>query len=329
MIAWRQIQRQNFTCWKKLAGFLQLDPAHFPDILKDSRFPLNLPFRLAQKIRKNTWNDPILLQFLPVEKEKEIVPGFQADPVGDLDARQSSKLLKKYQGRALLTCTSSCAMNCRFCFRQNYDYETQDKTFAQEIELIRQDRTLSEIILSGGDPLSLSNETLSSLIKRLDVIPHLERLRFHTRFPIGIPERIDEKFLSMLEQIRLQVFFVVHTNHPSELDAQVVFALKKIQKLGIPVLNQTVLLRGINDNISTLKALCEKLAGSGILPYYLHQLDRVQGAAHFEVSEEEGRALIAELTELMSGYAVPKYVKEEAGKPSKTGLLEIPASLCG
>ena len=328
MVAWRQIQRQNFTCWKKLAEFLQLDPAHFPDILKDSKFPLNLPLRLAQKIKKNTWDDPILLQFLPVNKEKEIVPGFKTDPVGDLEARQSSKLLKKYQGRALLVCTSSCAMNCRFCFRQNYDYETQDKTFAHEIELIRQDSSLTEIILSGGDPLSLSNETLTSLIKRLDVIPHLERLRFHTRFPIGIPERIDEEFLSLLEQIRLQVFFVIHTNHPSELDAQVISALKKIQKLGIPVLNQAVLLRGVNDNLSTLKALCEKLAANGILPYYLHQLDRVQGAAHFEVSEEEGRALIAELTQQMSGYAVPKYVKEEAGEASKTGLLESIDSLC-
>jgi KamA family protein len=214
-------------------------------------------------------------------------------------------------------------MNCRFCFRQNYDYETQDKTFAQEIELIRQDPSLSEIILSGGDPLSLSNETLTNLIRQLDQIPHLERLRFHTRFPIGIPERIDKEFLALLEQIRLQVFFIIHSNHPSELDAQVLSALKKIQKLGIPVLNQAVLLHGVNDNIPTLKALCEKLAGNGILPYYLHQLDRVQGAAHFEVSEEKGRALIAELTELMSGYAVPKYVKEEAGEPSKTSLLEV------
>jgi len=326
MLPWRQIQRQNFTCWKRLAEFLQLDPAYFPNILKDSKFPLNLPLRLAHKIKKNTWDDPILLQFLPLEKEKAVVPGFKADPVGDLEARKSSKLLKKYHGRALLVCTSSCAMNCRFCFRQNYDYESQDKTFAHEIELIRQDPTLSEIILSGGDPLSLSTETVSSLIRQLDVIPHLERLRFHTRFPIGIPERIDEAFLAMLEQIRLQVFFVIHSNHPAELDAQVLSALKKIQKLGIPVLNQAVLLRGVNDNITTLKALCEKLAGSGILPYYLHQLDRVQGAAHFEVSEEEGQALLAQLTELTSGYAVPKYVKETAGEPSKTSLLETTSS---
>ncbi|MBS0648029.1 MAG: KamA family radical SAM protein [Verrucomicrobia bacterium] len=328
MIEWRQIQRQNFTCWKKLAEFLELDPVYFPAILKDSHFPLNLPLRLAQKIQKNRWDDPILRQFLPLEIEKEIVPGFQQDPVGDFEARKSSKLLKKYQGRALLVCTSSCAMNCRFCFRQNYDYETQDKEFDEELERIRQDSSLTEIILSGGDPLSLSNETLSRLIERLDVIPHLERLRFHTRFPVGIPERIDEGFLSLLAKTNLQIFFVIHTNHPGELDAQVAASLKKIQKLGIPVLNQTVLLRGVNDHVSTLKELCEKLARHGILPYYLHQLDRVQGSSHFEVSEEEGRALIAQLTELMSGYAVPKYVKEEAGEPSKTPLLDSISSAC-
>jgi len=328
MIPWRQVQRQNFTCWKKLADFLELDPAYFPAILKDSHFPLNLPLRLAQKIQKNRWDDPILLQFLPIQKEKDTVLGYKADPVGDLQARQSNKLLKKYQGRALLICTSSCAMNCRFCFRQNYDYETQNKEFEEEIELIRQDASLTEIILSGGDPLSLSNESLRSLIGRLDVIPHLQRLRFHTRFPIGIPERIDEEFLAILEKTNLQIFFVVHTNHAAELDAQVAASLKKIQKLGIPLLNQTVLLRGVNDKASTLKELCEKLVAHGILPYYLHQLDRVEGAAHFEVSEEEGRALIAQLTELLSGYAVPKYVKEEAGEPSKTALLEGVPSAC-
>ena len=243
MVAWRQIQRQNFTCWKKLSEFLALDPAYFQDILKESHFPLNLPLRLAQKIQKNTLDDPILLQFLPLEKEREASFQFQQDPVGDLEARKTGKLLQKYEGRALLLCTSSCAMNCRFCFRQNYDYQTQNKEFEEELDLIRQDSSLTEIILSGGDPLSLSNENLSSLIERLDLIPHLQRLRFHTRFPIGIPERIDEEFLALLENTRLQVFFVIHSNHASELDGDVLTALKKIQRLGIPVLNQNVLLR--------------------------------------------------------------------------------------
>ena len=321
MLPWRQLQRQNFTCWKNLSEFLELDPAHFPDILKDSHFPLNLPVRLAQKIQKKRWDDPILLQFLPTMREKEIVTGFTANPVGDLEARKSSKLIQKYQRRALLVCTGTCAMNCRFCFRQNYNYESQDKTFAEEIELIRQDKTLTEIILSGGDPLALSNETLANLIQQLDGIPHLERLRFHTRFPIGIPERIDDEFVALLERTRMQVFFLIHSNHPSELDDEIAASLKKIQKLGIPVLSHIVLLRGVNDTVPVLQELCEKLVRNGILPYCLSQLDRVQGAAHFEVPEEKGRALLAELTKLMSGYAVPKYVKEEAGMPSKTRLV--------
>lgn len=320
MIAWRQIQRQNFNCWKKLTAFLELDPAHFPAILKDPHFPLNLPLRLAQKIAKNSWDDPILRQFLPLEKERDASLGFKKDPVGDTQAQKTGKLLQKYYGRALLVTTSSCAMNCRFCFRQNYDYETQDKTFAEEIALIQADDSLTEIILSGGDPLSLSNEALQNLLGKLDQISHLKRVRFHTRFPIGIPERIDDGFLALLEKTHLQVIFVIHSNHPSELDAEVLGALKKIQKLGIPVLNQAVLLRGINDEMAVLKALCEKLADHGILPYYLHQLDQVQGSAHFEVAEEEGKRLIHELTTQLSGYAVPRYVREIAGEPSKTGL---------
>jgi lysine 2,3-aminomutase len=319
MVAWRQIQRQNFTCWKKLAKFLELDAVYFPEILKDSHFPLNLPLRLAQKIQKNTLDDPILLQFLPLEKEKENTSQFLEDPVGDNEARKTGKLLQKYEGRALLLCTSSCAMNCRFCFRQNYDYQIQNKEFEEEIELIRQDSSLTEIILSGGDPLSLSNETLQSLIQRLDLIPHLQRLRFHTRFPIGIPERIDEEFLSILENTRLQVFFVIHSNHASELDSDVLAALKKIQRLGIPALSSSVLLRGVNNHVSALKELFEKLVDHGIVPYYLNQLDRVQGSAHFEVSIQEGKNLIAQLSKQLSGYAVPKYVKEMAGMTSKTG----------
>jgi KamA family protein len=155
---------------------------------------------------------------------------------------------------------------------------------------------------------------------QLDQIPHLKRLRFHTRFPIGIPERINEAFLLLLQKLRLQVFFIVHSNHPSELDPEVLSALKKIQKLGIPVLNHTVLLRGVNDTVAVLKELFEKLADHGIMPYYLNQLDRVHGTAHFEVSEEEGRELISKLRKLLSGYAVPQYAREDTGAPSKTLL---------
>lgn len=320
MELWRQIQRQNFNSWNKLFHFLELDPTYELEILKTPRFPLNLPLRLAQKIRKNYFDDPILKQFLPLQRELDSTTGFTNDAVGDIPARKAGKLLHKYQGRALLLCTSSCVMNCRFCFRQKFDYETEIKNFDAEMVHISEDSTLSEIILSGGDPLSLSNRTLAELIGKLDQIPHLKRLRFHTRFPLGIPERIDEGFLSLLKQTRLQIFFVVHINHPQELDSDIIGALKEIQKLGIPILSQTVLLRGVNDQASILKELFETLANRGILPYYLHQHDRVIGTAHFEVPEAEGKMLLAEVSRSLSGYAVPKYVKEEAGRPSKTPL---------
>lgn len=317
MTSWRQIQRQNFTDWKRLSAFLELDTAH---VLQHPDFPLNLPLRLAQKIKKNTFDDPILRQFLPTRAELKTVLGFNSDPIGDLSARKEKKLLHKYKGRALLVCTSACVMNCRFCFRQNFPYETQEKSFDAELQTIAKDPSISEIILSGGDPLSLSDQTLGSLISSLSKIPHLKKLRFHTRFPIGIPERINARFLDILESTHLQVVFVLHCNHPDELDKEVIASIKKIQFLGIPALNQTVLLKGVNDSVPILKMLMEKLTDSGIIPYYLHQLDKVQGAAHFEVSEEKGVSLVQQLSCELPGYAVPRYVKEILGEPGKTRL---------
>ena len=266
-------------------------------------------------------NDPILKQFLPTLEEELEIKDFISDPVGDLQAKKESKLLHKYHGRALLVCTSACAMHCRYCFRQNFPYEKNaSRAFDKEIQVLEEDSSISEVLLSGGDPLSLSNTVLSELIAHLSSIPHIKRLRFHSRFPIGIPERIDEDFLKILSHTNLQVVFVIHCNHPDELDADNLEALKKIQKLGIPVLNQSVLLRNVNNSAKTLHSLCEKLIDNGIIPYYLHQLDRVQGAAHFEVSEEEGLKLIQELQKKLPGYAVPKYVREISGELSKTPL---------
>jgi KamA family protein len=209
-------------------------------------------------------------------------------------------------------------MNCRYCFRQHYPYETEKTLFQEEIAAINADPTLSEIILSGGDPLSLSNNALEMLLMSLSSIPHVKRIRFHTRFPLGIPERIDEEFLSILSRASKQIVFVIHCNHTNECDDDIFKALKSVQRLGIPILSQSVLLRGVNDSLSALKELFETLSNQGIIPYYLHQLDRVQGAAHFEVSEEKGLKLIEELTAQLSGYAVPKYVREVPHLPNKS-----------
>lgn len=319
MLNWRTIQKQNFTRWEKLADFLEIQDRS--SILHTPTFPINMPRRLAEKIQKNTLHDPLLRQFLPLQDEKNESPGFSVDPVSDSSFQKTPRLLKKYSGRALLICTSACVMNCRFCFRQNYPYEKYEKAepFHEEIKILQEDPSIFEVILSGGDPLSLSDDKLRELINSLETIPHLKLLRFHTRFPIGIPERITEEFLKILKDSRLQTIFVLHTNHPRELDHDVLSSLKRIPG---PLLTQTVLLKGVNDNLSTLKSLFLKLTMHGIIPYYLHQLDRVQQAAHFEVPIEKGKKLIQELRECLPGYAVPQYVQEITNERHKTPLVD-------
>lgn len=319
---WKQVLRKNFVRWEKLADFLELTPEQRAHIEPQPKFALNLPLRLAEKIRKGCLEDPILRQFLPTKEERINKLHFVADPVGDCAVRKKGKLLHKYSDRVLLLCTSACAMHCRYCFRQNFDYETGSNAFDQEIALIAEDPALHEVILSGGDPLSLSNDALGRLLRKLAAIPHVKRIRFHSRFPIGIPERIDCAFLQLLNQSETQIWFVVHVNHPRELDEEVLSSLKRMQRQGVAVLNQSVLLKGVNDDFETLKELSEVLVNNGILPYYLHQLDPVFGSAHFEVEQEKGLSLIKELTTKLSGYAVPKYVKEIAGQPSKVEIKE-------
>ena len=313
MTPWQTLLRQNITRWLQLAEFIDL-----PEV-KNLKFPLNLPIRLAEKIERGQSDDPILLQFVPREAERKQSPLFISDPVGDEGFRCAPKALQKYAQRILLVTTQACAMHCRYCFRQHFGYG-KESGFEAELEQIRTDTTLREVILSGGDPLSLSDRVLGELFERLGAIKHLKRLRFHTRFPIGIPERITPEFLTLLERCPLQTWFVVHCNHPRELDFDVLAALKAVQKRGIPVLNQSVLLKGVNDDPETLYALSERLVDNGIQPYYLHQLDRVEGAAHFEVPQQKGRALVEELRSRLSGYAVPQYVQEIAGEPTKTPI---------
>lgn len=319
MHQWRYIQKDNFRKLKELGEYLKLDLSY------SSSFPLNLPRRLAEKIEKGNLKDPILKQFLPADEEEKAPLSFVDDPVCDTSFQKTHRLLQKYNGRALFITTSACAMHCRYCFRQNYPYDN-NTDFAEELELIRSDSTLHEVILSGGDPLSLSDATLKRLIDELGTIPHLKFLRFHTRFPIGIPERITKEFLDTLRHSPLQVVFVVHVNHPRELDEEIFAALKQVGALGIPLLCQSVLLSGINDNVSILKELFLTLASHGILPYYLHQLDKVKQAHHFEVPIEKGLALMETLRKEVPGYALPKYVQEIPFEYSKVEVTSDPSS---
>ena len=315
---WKLIFRQNFTTLNQLTNFLEIAAQDIDQLLPKPNFAINVPLRLAQKMKKGDILDPIFRQFVPLVKELEKSAGFMLDPVGDKLALKEKKLLHKYHGRALLLVTSACAMHCRYCFRQNFPYETVTKGFTEELKLIAQDSTISEIILSGGDPLSLDDKYLSKLLNDLSEITHVKRVRFHSRFIVGIPQRIDDNFLEMVANFKFQFYFVLHINHPQELDAELFDKIRVLQKRGFVVMNQAVLLKGVNDDLEVQKELCEQLINHGVLPYYLSQLDKVQGAAHFEVTEEIGAALIGSLRSYLPGYGVPRYIKEEPLKPSKT-----------
>lgn len=319
---WKVIQRHNFTKLGPLADFLELDETNRQHLLENPRFPLMLPKRLASKIKKNDLKDPILLQFVPLKEETLFSESFCSDPVQDKLFHKTSTLLHKYSQRVLLVTTQACAMHCRYCFRQNFPYN-KNEDYQQDLEYIKNDPSILEVILSGGDPLSLSDTKLSQLILQLNNIDHVKIIRFHTRFLIGIPERITEDFLNILRQSSKQIIFVIHTNHPDELDEDVLESIKNIQALKIPVLCQTVLLKEVNDDVTILENLCWKLIQSGIIPYYLHQLDRVQGAMHFETKKEKGLQLIEELRKRLPGYAVFRYVAEIPQKASKTPILEM------
>ncbi|MDE3045104.1 MAG: KamA family radical SAM protein [Verrucomicrobiota bacterium] len=320
---WRQIQKENFTQVRDLADFLELSEENRAQLLNAPKFILNLPHRLASKIAKNDINDPLFRQFVPLIAEQEKKEGFVTDPVCDTDFRKEKKLLHKYHGRALLLPTSACAMHCRYCFRQNFPYETGTSDLTRELAYLKKHTDLREVILSGGDPLSLNDAALMQYLHAIDEIPHIRRIRFHTRFPIGIPERIDNSFLELLSGCQKQIYFVIHCNHARELDEDILSALRKVGQLGIPLLNSSVLLKGVNDNEETLLQLCETLIDAGIMPYYLNLLDPVEGSAHFDVPAARGRELLQYVQERLSGYGVPHLVREEPGASSKTRNLSF------
>lgn len=320
MELWKQILKKSITKIDDLSDFLQLTPSQREVIVRKKNFPLLLPIRLASKIKKSCLDDPIFKQFVPTQEELKSDFSFSCDPVQDNIFKKTSTLLHKYASRVLIVTTQACAMHCRYCFRQNFEYDSP-QNFEEEINIINSDTSISEVILSGGDPLSLSDDRLHEILNLLNDIPHLKIIRFHTRFPLGIPERISENFLKVLQSAKKQVIFVIHTNHAIELDDDVIAALRKIQSLNIPILCQSVLLKGVNDEIETLKSLCWKLIENGIIPYYLHQLDRVQGAMHFEVSEKTGLNLIEELRKTIPGYAVFRFVKEIPKELHKSPII--------
>ncbi len=269
--------------------------------------------------------DPLLRQVLPSRAERVQAEGYLLDPVGDGAATRVPGLIQKYRGRALLMVHGACAVHCRYCFRRHYPYAdlgANDPRLQGALAAIAGDPSLTEVILSGGDPLMLDDPGLASLLARLDAIPHLRRLRIHSRLTVVLPERVTAELCQSLQGLRLSPVLVIHANHPRELGAGVVASLARLRAGGVTLLNQSVLLRGVNDSADTLADLSERLLACGVLPYYLHQLDPVQGSAHFQVSDAEALALLETLRSRLPGYLVPRLVREVAGEPAKRPLRE-------
>ncbi|AUY26711.1 MAG: EF-P beta-lysylation protein EpmB [Mixta calida] len=285
-------------------------------------FALRVPRAFAQRMKKGDPRDPLLLQVITDRQEFIDAPGYSADPLDEQNSVVPG-LLHKYKNRALLLVKGGCAVNCRYCFRRHFPYQDNQgnkRNWQRALDYIREHRELDEIIFSGGDPLMAKDHELDWLIGELEAIPHLKRLRIHSRLPVVIPARITETLCQRLGNSRLQVLMVTHINHAQEIDLALRHGVAMLKRAGVTMLNQSVLLRGVNDNAPALAELSNALFDAGILPYYLHVLDKVQGAAHFYVSDEEARAIMRQLLPLVSGYLVPKLAREIGGEPSKTPL---------
>ncbi|MHB8912132.1 MAG: EF-P beta-lysylation protein EpmB [Lysobacter sp.] len=321
---WQQLWRDAVRDPRVLFKQLGLDEAAMG--LSDAaaaQFPLRVPLGFVARMRHGDPHDPLLRQVLPLDDEMRPMPGFSRDAVGDGDAKAGDGVIRKYRGRALLIATGSCAVHCRYCFRRHFPYAGETAAAAgwrDAVATIRADATIDEVILSGGDPWSLSTAKLAELTQALAGIAHLKRLRVHTRLPVVLPERVDAALLDWLAALPWPTTIVLHANHANEFDAPVDAAVAKLREAGATLLNQAVLLRGVNDSVEALADLSQRSHAAGVLPYYLHQLDRVEGAAHFEVDDARARQLHTALAARLSGYLVPKLVREVVGDPGKRPL---------
>ena len=321
---WQQELAAAFTDPLELVDFLEWDKAQRSALqLADSSFPFRVTRFYAALMEKNNPHDPLLRQVLPSIDETRSIGGYSHDPLGERHAHQGGGVLQKYPGRALLIASGACAIHCRYCFRRHFPYAEYNATrhnWNDALQFLAGRTDIREVILSGGDPLTLSNRRLRELIEKLERIPHLRRLRIHTRLPVVLPGRIDRELVSLLENNGLATSMVIHANHARELSVELAMAMESLQRSGITLLNQTVLLRGVNDCADSLQALCEQLYDMHVLPYYLHLLDKVAGAGHFAIGREDARTIHAALGERLPGYLLPRLVFEEVGATSKTPL---------
>lgn len=322
-LSWQQQMKSAIRSVKQLCDELDLPQKFKAKVAAAEGFPTFVPPAFLARIEKENPDDPLLKQVLPVAAEDHSPAHFNFDPLQESDVNDQPGMLHKYKGRVLLVTTGACAIHCRYCFRRHFPYEQSpksDNAWMPAIEAIKQDQTIEEILLSGGDPLTLVDENLYRLISKLESVSHLRRLRIHTRLPIVIPSRVTDSLIDTLSGSRLQTVMVVHVNHAREIDNEVQSVLERLGSAGVMLFNQSVLLRGVNDSSKSLIDLSKRLIECNVVPYYLHQLDQVAGASHFEVDKEVGKRLIAEMRAALPGYAVPRYVQEIPGRDSKTVL---------
>ena len=308
---------------EKLLKILEIDPSPWQKGFAARKlFAQRVPLSFVDRMEKGNPFDPLLRQVLPLEEEFEIHSGYSNDPLKEQDNAVPG-LLHKYRNRVLMILKGGCAINCRYCFRRHFPYDENKgskSVWMQSLAYIQDHPELNEVILSGGDPLMAKDQELDWLIENISAISHIKRLRIHTRLPVVIPERITPALREMFSATRLQVILVTHINHPNEINQDLKLALNDLRSAGVTLLNQGVMLKGVNDDIETQVSLSETLFDAGVLPYYMHVLDKVQGAAHFYISDDKARAIMSGVIERVSGYLVPKLTREIGGRTSKTPL---------
>lgn len=289
---------------------------------KKKEFPFKVTRQFAKRIKKRDPNDPLFLQIVSKNFRAARNPDFSNDPLLENNLNTGLPLLKKYEGRALLLLTGSCAIHCRYCFRQKFSYSSRigSKKLFESIKKIKRDHSIKEVILSGGEPLTLTDQKLKDIVKKISSIDHIKTIRFHTRMPIVYPARITDELCLILSQSKKNIVMVIHTNHANELDSEVATSLKKLKQHDFFLLNQSVLLRNVNDNLRSLEALSEKLFTCGVIPYYMHFLDKITGAERFEVSLQRAKKLRIQLVNRLPNYLVPKFVREIPGEKAKVQI---------
>lgn len=321
--SWQQQWQESFKHIDDLLSYLNLSRDVVPTLDQKSEFALRVPRAFADRIEKGNPNDPLLKQILPLSQELENVAGFTKDPLAENDSNPLPGLLHKYKSRVLLTLSGACAVHCRYCFRRHFPYSDNNpgtKGWEPVFEYLINHPEVKEVILSGGDPLSVDDSLLENFIQRLENISSVKYLRIHTRLPIVIPARVTEELLKILSVTRFRVTMVLHSNHANEWDDSLKLPVAKLREAGVTLLNQAVLLRSVNDTLSSQIELSYRLFDYGILPYYLHLLDKVSGAAHFDVKKQVAIDLMKNMIENLPGYLVPKLVCESPHRASKVPI---------